>query len=251
MNDDILKTIEPKSDQLNADSLLGRTLTITVKKVTVSEGGKGDQPVTVYFDGDEGRPYKPGKSMRRVLVFVWGPDTGAWVGRSMTIYRDEHVLFAGAEVGGIRISHMSGIKNEVTLALTASRSNRKPFTVHPLTQRGRAGELLGQLNDMAARAETTIEHGHRAAEKGMAALSDFWRKLPPDQKRDAGGAAQLESWKRTAADADRGGLTQDENDFVEGALSGVKAEANPPQSAHDAVEPASEIKASPWGNGLI
>jgi len=39
------------------------------------------------------------------------------------------------EVGGIRISHMSHIDKPVTIALTATRGNKKPTTVQPLVVR--------------------------------------------------------------------------------------------------------------------
>jgi hypothetical protein len=70
--------------------------------------------------------------MRRVLVTVWGPDGNQYVGRSLTLYRDEKVQFGGMAVGGIRISHMSNIDREMTMALTASRASKRPFTVKPL-----------------------------------------------------------------------------------------------------------------------
>ncbi len=101
---DLATTIEPKSDQLNADDLIGRTLTIQITKV--SKGNTGEQPIDIHFEGDNRKPYKPCKSMRRVMVQVWGRDGAAYVGRSMTIYRDDSVKWGGAEVGGIRISHM-------------------------------------------------------------------------------------------------------------------------------------------------
>lgn len=207
MNEEILKTIEPKSDQLNADDLLAGPRTIKIRKMVVRDGGKGDQPVAVYFDGDDGKPYKPCKSMRRVLVFVWGLNINEWAGRSMTLYRDEHVMFAGVEIGGIRISHMSGIKGDVTLALTASRSNRRPFTVRPLAKQQRNPAAKPPNGGLPC-----IEQGHRAAEQGMISLADFWEHLTPDQKRDVGGAPQLESWKRTAADVDHGGEDQPETE---------------------------------------
>lgn len=126
----MLATITPKSDQLNADDLIGgQSKTIKVSKVSILAG---DQPVSLNYEGDNGKPYKPCKSMRRVLVQVWGSDGNAYVGRSMTLYRDDRVKFGGAEVGGIRISHMSGITEPVTLALTATRAQRKPYTVQPL-----------------------------------------------------------------------------------------------------------------------
>lgn len=126
---DILDTIVAKSDQLNADDLVGKDKTITITKVTV-EGG--DQPVSIYFKGDEGKPYKPGKSMRRAIVHVWKADVSKYVGRSMTLYRDPNVKFGGLEVGGIRISHMSDISAPVSMALTATRGSKKAFTVKPL-----------------------------------------------------------------------------------------------------------------------
>lgn len=126
---DMTDTIEPKSDQLSADDLIGRTLTITVTKVSIPGG---EQPVSISFEGDNGRPFRPGKSMRRVLVHVWGPDANAYVGRSMTLYRDDEVVFGGLKVGGIRISHMSHTEKAQTMALTATRGNKKAFTIKPL-----------------------------------------------------------------------------------------------------------------------
>lgn len=122
-------TVIAKSDQLNADDLIGRTLTITVTKVAIPGG---EQPVTINYEGDGGKPYKPGKSMRRVLMHAWGSDANAYVGRSMTLYRDDEVLFGGLKVGGIRISHMSHIDGDTTMALTATRGNKKAFKVRPL-----------------------------------------------------------------------------------------------------------------------
>ncbi|MFK5596805.1 hypothetical protein ACFZ8E_07350 [Methylobacterium sp. HMF5984] len=127
---DLSQTIAPKSDQLNADDLIGGPRTITVTRVSAMK--EPDQPIAVYFEGDGGKPYKPGKSMRRVLVRVWGNDGATYVGRRMTLYRDDAVQFGGAAVGGIRISHMSDIARDVTMALTVTRASRKPFTVKPL-----------------------------------------------------------------------------------------------------------------------
>lgn len=127
---DLTKTTAPKSDQLNADDLIGGPITITVTSVRIL--GEADQPVGINFEGDNGKPYKPGKSMRRILVHVWGGDGEKYVGRSMRLYCDPNVMFGGAKVGGIRISHMSHIDRDVTVALTTTRAQRKPFTVKPL-----------------------------------------------------------------------------------------------------------------------
>ena len=151
----MLATIVAKSDQLNSDDLIGgRALTIKVTKVAF-DPTKPDQPVSIFYDGDQGKLDKPCKSMRRVLVNVWGPDANAYVERSMTLYRDDGVQFGGMAVGGIRIANMSHIDKPVTMALTATRANRKPFTVKPLVEVSAAQE--DKQADAAGRLIATIE----------------------------------------------------------------------------------------------
>ena len=127
---DMRAVIIPKSDQMNADDLLGGPITITVARVEIRPGT--EQPVSIYFDGDNNKPYKPCKSMARVMVNCWGPDANAYVGRSMTLYCDPKVMWGGVAIGGIRISHLSHIEGTQTMALTATKGSRKPFTVKPL-----------------------------------------------------------------------------------------------------------------------
>ncbi len=130
MTSDMRAVIIPKSDQLNADSLLSGPITITVSEVTIRPGT--EQPCSIHYNGEEGRPYKPCKSMARALVACWGPDAKNYIGRSMTLYCDPKVTWAGMAVGGIRISHMSHIERTETLLLTATKGSRKPFVVQPL-----------------------------------------------------------------------------------------------------------------------
>lgn len=129
---DLSNTIAPKSDQMNSDDLISGPRTIRITKVS-ADTGSAEQPILISYDGDGGKPYKPCKSMRRVMVTIWGSDGAAFVGRSMTLYRDPTVKWGGLEVGGIRISHMSDMPNgKVTMALTATKQSRKPYTVEPL-----------------------------------------------------------------------------------------------------------------------
>lgn len=127
---DMRSVIVPKSDQLNADDLLAGPMTVTISQVTIRPGT--EQPVSVFFEGDNGKPYKCCKSMARVMVHCWGADANEYVGHSMTLYCDPTVKWGGMEVGGIRISHMSHIPKGVTMALTATKGQRKPFVVKPL-----------------------------------------------------------------------------------------------------------------------
>jgi len=85
------------------------------------------------------------------LVNLWGPDGAAYIGRSLTIYRDEQVVFGGVEVGGIRISHMSHLQRETTMALTATKAKRKPFTVRPLVVEKPADKAAIAVDALLAR----------------------------------------------------------------------------------------------------
>jgi hypothetical protein len=162
----------PKSDQVNADDLLCGPRTITVTGVRANDGGP-EQPVSIDFAGDDGKPYKPCKSMRRVMVHVWGADAKQYIGRSMTLYCDPGVQFGGMKVGGIRISHMSHIDKPQTMALTATRAKRAPFTVQPLQGPPDVAALIA-----AYTAATTAEQ-FAAAEL---ARKDAWTRVPTADK---------------------------------------------------------------------
>lgn len=127
---DLRFSIVPKSDQLNAEQLLAGPMTVTVTGVSI---GSDDQPLVIHYEGDAGRPYKPCKTMRKVLIFAWGEDGRKWAGQSMTLYHDPAVRFGGAEVGGVRISHMTGIDRAIQLSLTATKGKKALHKVQPLT----------------------------------------------------------------------------------------------------------------------
>ena len=93
---DISDTLAPNSDQLDAVDLLSGPRTFTIEKVSK---GDAEQPVNIHL-AEFPRPWRPGKSMRRVLVAAWGPDASAYVGRRVTLYCDPEVRFGGAAVGG-------------------------------------------------------------------------------------------------------------------------------------------------------
>lgn len=126
---DLTATIVPKSDQLNAEDLLAGPVTVTVESVT---GGSAEQPVNINLREFPGRPYRPSKTQRRVLVKLWGAESSVYTGRRMTLYRDPDVKFGGVKVGGIKISHASHIAERATLVLTETKGKRVPQTVQPL-----------------------------------------------------------------------------------------------------------------------
>lgn len=127
--EDLTRIAEPKSDQLNADDLIGGAITVNITNVRLA--GTTEQPLIIDIDGGY-KPYKPCKSMTRLLIFCWGKDGRKWIGRSMTLYNDPDVTWAGVKVGGIRISHLSNLDKSMSVALTVTRGKRKPYTVEPL-----------------------------------------------------------------------------------------------------------------------
>lgn len=124
----IRETIKAKSDQLNAVDLVAGPITVKVEAVSK---GAADQPVIMKISGGH-QPYKPCKSMRRVLIYCWGDKPSLWIGRSMTLYCDAKVKWAGEEVGGIRISHLSNIDAAKTVQLNETRGKKVKVTIQPL-----------------------------------------------------------------------------------------------------------------------
>jgi hypothetical protein len=115
---------------LNADDLIGGSKTIKITQIKVYD--REVQPVEISYEGDEGKPYKPSLGMRRVLVQLWGEDEQVYIGRSLTLYRNDSVKFGGYEVGGIRISHASDIKEPTRVLETVAKGKRQPITINPL-----------------------------------------------------------------------------------------------------------------------
>lgn len=126
---DMNQFVAAKSDQLNAEDFLGGPRTFRIAGVAAS--GSPDQPVNVRLEGEE-RFFRPCKSMRRVMIAVWGADSAAYIGQAMTLYRDPKVTFGGMQTGGIRISHMSGISNEQTVVIMEKKGKKAGISIKPL-----------------------------------------------------------------------------------------------------------------------
>jgi hypothetical protein len=122
-------SIVPNSDQLNADDLLTGPVTVTIEKV---RKGDREQPIHIDLAEYKGKSYRPCKTMRRVLIAVFSDDPKNWIGQKMTLFCDPDVMWAGVKVGGIRISHLSGLTHPRTFMLTVGRGKRSEVTIHLL-----------------------------------------------------------------------------------------------------------------------
>jgi hypothetical protein len=164
MNDlDVTKAIQPKSDQINADSLVTGPLTIKVRDVKVD--ATGEQPIWVHFEGDDGKPWKPCKTAARCLAAIWGANAAQWIGMSCTIYNDPTVTWGGAAVGGIRVSHMEGIDKPRPLSMTKTRGKKGTIIIQPL--------ILNSAPKIDVEAINTA--AREAAAKGKASFTDWWK----------------------------------------------------------------------------
>lgn len=144
---DISSTTEPRSDQQNYDDYIAGPKTVQVSGVS---RGDSEQPVNIELAEFPGRPYKPNKSMRRVLVAAWGKDASQYVGRYMTLYGDPNVKWGGKTVGGIKISHLSHIEKPFDVNLTVTRGKREKHTVQPLQAPQQPPQAQQQAPDIPA-----------------------------------------------------------------------------------------------------
>lgn len=163
---DISDTLAPKSDQLDAVDLLSGPRVFAIERVSK---GSSEQPVQIHL-AEFPRPWRPSKSMRRVLVACWGPDASVYVGRRVRLFCDPDVIFGGEKVGGTRISHLSHIDKAVKVPLLISRGKSAVYTVEPLTTDNTASQrdaLLSQISGLPIERKTEIAeawqkaHGHQ------------------------------------------------------------------------------------------
>jgi hypothetical protein len=185
---DMIPVIAAKSDQINAADLTGSPRTVKIAAVNVSPGT--EQPVTINIVGDK-KVFRPCKSMSRVMVDAWGPDSSKYVGKSMTLYLDPDVLWAGMKVGGIRISHMSHIDGPRSSVLAENKKNRKLFTVKPLAsvadksaasvpQRGGEAEAPPQDIDAAEVAAEVVAKFRAATD--VEGINAAWKMTGADRR---------------------------------------------------------------------
>ena len=234
---DMMPFIAPKSDRLNADDLLGGDITITITGVKINSGA--ENPCEINYEGDNGKPWYPCKTMGRVLVKAWGPDAKNYTGKSLRLFRDPKVTWAGMQVGGIRIRALSHIDGAFEMALTETRGKKviAGFSVlsgaaqtmptddparkwadgylAAVTKAGDADELnafanakAGKLAELAGKRPELHEECVRALDARRAALAggDFSDDAPPYAEAVAriremtGNAMGQQSWEAAKAE---------------------------------------------------
>ena len=143
-------TAEPRSDQLNADDLVGGPMTVTIKAV---HPGKAEQKYDIELVEVQGRAWRPPLTVLRILLTAWGDDAKNWIGQRVTLYRDDSVRFGPEAVGGIRVSHMTGLPDgkPMDVRVSTSRGKRANVRVQPLTE-----SPVTSAPNLADRIETAV-----------------------------------------------------------------------------------------------
>lgn len=165
MSKDVTKAIAAKSDQLNADDLIGGPMTIKITDVNVKSSS--DQPIEISFEGST-KLFRPCKTAARCLAAIWGPNAAQWVGMRCTIYNDPTVTWAGAAVGGIRVSHMEGLDKPRQLNLAKTRGKKGIVTIQPL-------DVSSVVADQEQDTTPILEAARAEATKGKDSLNAWWK----------------------------------------------------------------------------
>ena len=163
---DLSQAIIARSDQLNADDLISGPRTFTVKEV---KRGNDEQPVSIVLaEYPASRPFKPSKTVLRILVHAWGAESDNWPeGARMTLYRDASVKWAGQAIGGIRVSHLSHIDKPMQVALAESKGKK---TLHKI------GVLAADAPTSPPMDEATV--------KRLADLREEWKSADPERQAE-------------------------------------------------------------------
>lgn len=151
---DMTESIAPKSDQMDAIELVAGPQTFTIEKVTKNSP---EQPWNFHLT-EFPRPWRPAKSMLRVMAAAWGLDGSKYAGHRVTLFCDPTVQFGNEIVGGLRISHMTGIAKPLKVPLLIKRGKSAVFTVQPLPDAPKPDPLAIPA-DVAAQTQRAVTEG--------------------------------------------------------------------------------------------
>ncbi len=225
---DLRSTIIPRSDQLNSEQLLGGPMILTVSDVRA--GGGEDQPVSVYYEADPGRPFKPCKTMRKVLILAWGPDGRQWIGKSMELYCEPSVKFGGEVVGGIRISRLSDIPREIKVSLTATKGRKAMHEIGLLQLSDAVTKVLAAIsaasnNETMKKARAMAESLTSESDIGIARAA-YAKRVAELKAKAAAPKVEPAEGPSAGADPDLPFLTfEDVRDYLNAAKNAVEYDA--------------------------
>lgn len=218
---DFTAALAPKSDQINAQDLLGGDMTITITGVKVTPGT--EQPVSISFK-ESGKVWRPCKTTGRILMAAWGADTSIYAGRQVQLYLDPEVKWGGLKVGGIRIRKISHIAEDLRIVLAESKQVRKPVTVKRLVAK--------QTQPAKQAVEYTVETAlARATAKSKEGTDAFRAWYNTDDGKDcrATGALTPEAMLKLRTAATNADAAKEEDPFGLPPIDEVSTTATDPE----------------------
>jgi len=190
---DVTPFMQARSDQLNADNLIGGPITT---QITGAKWGSEQQPVILALSGGH-MPWKPCKTMIRLLAMAnETTDAHQWVGRWVTLYRDGSVRAPDGtpNAGGVRMSGMSGLDRRRTYQLTEARGKKRAWTLDPITAPQQSGAPTADLDALLGDNDLTRDDVDRwLASVGKPTLADAPEKVPGLAVWLAGDVARLDA----------------------------------------------------------
>jgi len=180
-NEQILAAaLAPRSDQLNSDDLIVGNIVIQVTKVIVNLQSE-QQKIIVHYVGDNGKPWKPSKSMGRALAEILGGDFSNWEGQEIELFRNKEISFGKDKCGGIQIAAMGALKNAITIMITTKRGVKSKFTIQPLKPsvieqpKQQTQKVITPQREWATKIKAAINYGSEA-------VNEIWEKVPEEFK---------------------------------------------------------------------
>lgn len=123
---ELTKCAEAKSDQIDADNLIGGiTMDVTIK--AVQRGPSNEQPLQLVLEETD-KFYRPSKTFRRALIGCFGDEPANWIGQRLRLIRNPDTMFGGVKVGGVEVSHAS-ISAPMVFMLQAKRGKKSAVSI--------------------------------------------------------------------------------------------------------------------------
>ena len=102
---------------------------------------------------------------------AWGSNTGDWEGKEALLFCDPTVVYAGKEVGGIRVKALSDIPSQIRVMLAKTRGKKVEHIIdvlEPLELKQFPDEAFAKMLDQF---KAAIEKGERTPEQIINNLS--------------------------------------------------------------------------------
>jgi hypothetical protein len=123
---ELTKCAEAKSDQIDADNLIGGiTMDVTIK--AVQRGPSNEQPLQLVLEETD-KFYRPSKTFRRALIGCFSDEPANWIGQRLRLIRNPDTMFGGVKVGGVEVSHAS-ISAPMVFMLQAKRGKKSAVSI--------------------------------------------------------------------------------------------------------------------------